>query len=71
MVDSDFDLPVRPDIENGMSDDSSRGLGALAEKLESSLRYTASDIDQSSVLVSRLVEENSKVSTSLDQRCES
>jgi hypothetical protein len=36
----------------------------LADKLESSLRYASSDIDQSSVLVTRLVEENTKVSPS-------
>jgi len=45
-----------------MTDDSSRGLMGLADKLESSLRCAASDIDQSSVLVTRLVEENTKVS---------
>jgi hypothetical protein len=45
-----------------MTDDSSRGLMGLADKLESSLRYAASDIDQSSLLTSRLVEENTKVS---------
>ena len=45
-----------------MTDDSSRGLMGLADKLESSLRYACSDIDQSSVLVTRLVEENTKVS---------
>jgi hypothetical protein len=47
-----------------MTDDSSRGLMGLADKLESSLRYASSDIDQSSVLVTRLVEENTKVSLS-------
>lgn len=62
MVDSDFDLPTRSDLENGMTDDSSRGLMGLADKLESSLRYASSDIDQSSVLAARLVEENTKVS---------
>jgi hypothetical protein len=49
-------------MENGMTDDSSRGLMGLADKLESSLRYASSDLDQSSVLASRLVEENNKVS---------
>ena len=45
-----------------MTDDSSRGLIGLADKLESSLRCAASDIDQTSLLASRLVEENTKVS---------
>jgi hypothetical protein len=45
-----------------MTDDSSRGLMGLADKLESSLRCAASDIDQSSLLAARLVEENTKVS---------
>ena len=45
-----------------MTDDSSRGLMGLADKLESSLRYASSDIEQSSLLASRLVEENTKVS---------
>lgn len=63
MVDSDFDLPIRSDIENGLTDDSSRGLAGLADKLESSLRCASSDIEQSSVLAIRLVEENTKVST--------
>jgi hypothetical protein len=62
LVDSDFDLPTRSDLENGMTDDSSRGLMGLADKLESSLRYASSDIDQSSLLAARLVEENTKVS---------
>jgi hypothetical protein len=62
LVDSDFDLPTRSDSENGLTDDSSRGLAHLADKLESSLRYASSDVDQSSVLTTRLVEENDKVS---------
>jgi hypothetical protein len=45
-----------------MTDDSSRGLMGLADKLESSLRCAASDIDQSSILAARLIEENTKVS---------
>ena len=61
-MDSDFDLPIRSDLENGMTDDSSRGLIGLTDKLESSLRCAASDIDQSTLLASRLVEENTKVS---------
>lgn len=51
-----------------MTDDSSRGLMGLADKLESSLRYAASDIDQSSHLTSRLVEENTKVGSFFQRR---
>jgi hypothetical protein len=61
LVDSDFDLSVKSDFDTGLTDESSRGLATLAEKLESGLRAAVSDLDQSSVLTSRLTEENAKV----------
>lgn len=61
MVDSDLDLSARSDFDAGLTDDSSRGLATLADKLESGLRAAVSDLDQSSVLAIRLMEENAKV----------
>jgi hypothetical protein len=57
-VDSDFDLPARSDFDVGMTDESTRGMNTLADKLEVGLRYAVSDIDQASVFTARLLEDN-------------
>jgi hypothetical protein len=65
LVDSDFDITGRSenDAGLGLGDESSRGLAALADKLEAGLRHALTDIDQSSVLAARLLEENVKSAT--------
>lgn len=60
LVDADLDL--RADGDSTMTDDNSRVLSSMADKIDNGLRQGLCDVDQASALALQLMEENMTVS---------